>query len=158
MVKKPLVLSLCSCLLVLFTGTVLYFFGPHSETRSVCPICGKARATGVFCGVTWFAQEQETELSNWYRHKAMKPHDHQWVHLCSYHQRWGGRGECWDSFGFELFPLHLLRQASEKVDQPVFDELVKDYYAMRQDNAKTSDFVTRCRRIVPDTDSVPSSH
>jgi hypothetical protein len=152
MAKKRVLTSLCGCLLLLTIGVMLYFFGPRSEVVSVCLICGKEKATGTLLGLTWFDKERETDLSEWYQRKGLKAHKHRWVHLCSNHQRWGGQVGCYDSFGFELFPLELLRQVSEKVDQSSFEEFVKDYYAMRQDKVKTVSFVSKCRRIVPRTD------
>lgn len=152
MLNKILLISMWCCLFAVLVGAALYFFGPATRMRQLCPTCGKEKVTAVFLGMTWFDEEVETNLSEWYDRKVSRPHDHQWVHLCSFHQQWGGGGECWDSFGFELEPLRLLKDVSEKADPSTFDDLVNDYNAMRQDETKISDFVTKCRTIVSEAE------
>lgn len=136
--------------------TALYFFGPWAEVYSICTMCGKQKGIETFLGITLREEEHETEWSEWYREAGMRPHAHQWVHLCSAVHCWGRLVMCSDSFGFELIPLDALREVSEKVDRTTFEELAEEYYAMRQDPTETRirSFGDRCRELVPADDSV----
>jgi len=149
--KRRIVCSML-CLLAALSAGGLYFFGSRSVVVSLCPVCGKERVVESFLGVTWRDRECDGELSRWYRHMKLKPHVHRWVHLCSTYQYWGGQKTHFDSFGFELIPLRLLKQASEQVDRATLEDLAQDYYAAREDPTKIAGFVNRCEEIVPDED------
>ena len=133
----------------------LYFFGPWSEVCNICIVCGKKKVIETFLGITLREEELDSEWSVWYGEVGMRPHAHQWVHLCSTVQGWGGPFVLVhaDSFGFELEPLDLLKEVSQEVDRATFEHLAEDYYATRQDPATIPSFIHRCREILPAEDS-----
>jgi hypothetical protein len=135
----------------------LYCFGPRSWVQSICVVCGKEKEVETFLGVTLREKEWDTELSTWYCEAGMRPHAHQWVHLCSRVQSWGGQAMNSDSFGFELLPLEALREISPKVDRSTFEDLAQAYYAMREDPTENRirSFGDRCREFMPADDSTP---
>ncbi len=148
--RKPLAIGWACCLTVPGALAALYHFGPHSVVILLCPTCGKERGVETYLGVTWRDAERETPRSEWYEGALLKAHAHRWVHLCSTHQHWGGQVDCWDSFGFELHPLDLLRDASGRLDAATFEDLAEEYDAMGEDLTRMKNFIVRCRKIVPD--------
>jgi hypothetical protein len=142
-------------LLTLLTGVGLYFFGPQSEVCLLCRVCGRYKANSSTLGVTWYEAEVETELSKWYCQVKLPLHEHEWVPLCSTYQHWGGGGEHFDWFGFEVGPLWRLKEVSEKVDQTTFKNLTEDYLAARQDRTKFPSFFDKCNRLAPEERARP---
>jgi len=136
------------CLLLAAAGAGLFFFGPRSEICWVCPMCGKRMIIPEFCGVTLSERECETELSRWYYHAGLRPHQHRWVDLYAWGQYWGGRREGYAFGGRELVAeLCLLRTAWDQVDRAAFNDLAKDYYATWDDVPKIREYRKKCKRL-----------
>ena len=151
--RKRSALCAGACLFLGILAAALCFFGPESVEHSTCLICHKDRVVATFLGIEWYDKERDTELSEWYRRAGLRTHEHRWTHLFSNVQRWGGGVEHYDSFGWNLYPLDLLREASKEVDPLTFDDLAEDYWAACQDPDKWPDFLARCRNIVPEEDA-----
>jgi hypothetical protein len=126
----------------------IYFFGPSSREWLICPTCGKDRLRGTLLDVTWYDRERETELSKWYQQVGMQPHVHQWTHLSSWRQYWGGEIECGNSFGFALEPLRTLKEAAQRVDQTTAEDLIREYKATSHDPVKRRALFKRCDEIL----------
>ena len=134
-------------------GVALCYFGPQSVEYSACLICHRERVVATFLGVKWYDKERDTELAEWYRRAGLRAHEHRWTHVSSTVQRWGGEVGHYDSFGWNLYPLDLLREASKEVDPLTFDDLAEEYWAACQAPDKWPDFAARCRKIVPEEDA-----
>lgn len=147
--RKRAALCAGACLFVGVLGLALYFFGPQSVEHSICRVCDKHWVVATFLGVKWYDKERDSELSKWYRRAGLRAHDHRWTHFSSTVQTWRGDVMCYDSFGFGLYPLDLLREASKEVDPPTFEDLAEQYWAACQAPDKWPDFAARCRKIVP---------
>lgn len=148
MTNQRTMIAILLGLLLVVGAACLYFFGPSSEETLVCRTCGKMRIKRTALGVAWHEREQESDLSAWYQQVGMQPHAHQWTHLCSWKQNWGGQVGHWDSFGWELEPLRLLKEATERVDQTTSKDLVREYEATQQDEAKRRELLEHCDEIV----------
>lgn len=138
------------CFLLCLIDVGLYRFAPRSEVCLLCSICGKHRGIETHLGVTWHDKEFDSDLSEWYCRVGFNPHEHQWVHLSSTEQLWGGGTTCYDSFGFAVAALYRLKEVSEKVDRSTFDDLAKDYRVARQDRTKLKAFWEKCDRLAPE--------
>jgi len=146
--RKRRIICSVLCLVIALSVGGLHFFGPSSSVVSVCPIFGKEKTTETVLGATWRESVKDSDLSNWYGQMKLKPHTHQWLHLCSTRQRWGGEVICYDSFGFELAPLQFLKKVSENADAATFEELAQDYCDLGQDPIRTHKFVAKCLGIL----------
>jgi hypothetical protein len=151
--RRRLVVGSGIGLLVPLVLVALYFFGPWSEVYLACIVCGKDKRIERFFEITVSEEEQETELSQWYREAEMRPHAHQWAHVCATLQHWGGGLTAVDSLGGRLYPLHLLMRVSQSADRSTFENLVEDYYATRENPATIPSFIDRCGEIVRSDDS-----
>jgi hypothetical protein len=155
--RKRLAIGVGAFLLVQVVLIGLYRFGPRSTVKSLCLICGRERIRATFLGIEWYDRERESELSAWYREAGLREHSHHWTLFWSTEQGWGGEWAHADSFGWQLIPLELLRDASQEVDPPTFDELAEEYWAACRAGGDVpggmAPFCDRCRRLISAEDT-----
>ena len=151
--RKRSALCAGACLFAAMIAVALCYFAPKSVECSMCCICHKERMVSTFLGVKWQDAERDTELSEWYHRVGLRSHKHRWTLVWSAVHDWGGGWVHSDSFGWNLYPLDLLRDASKEIDPVTFEDLAEQYWAVCQTPDKWPDFAARCREIVPEEDA-----
>ena len=148
MSKKTKITLLACFVLISFAVVGVYYQGPRSETTLACSMCGKQKLARKRVWITYYAKESETDDSRWYLAKGMRKHRHDYQYVCSNEKGWGKSGIHIDGFGPFLYPLHVLRWSEQKADPIIFEELIEQYYATREEKNKMEDFVKRCQAII----------
>jgi hypothetical protein len=140
------------CLAVCLVDLGLFWFGPRSHVVSVCTVCGEKRDIATFLGIKWHEVNQETELSKWYREAELRTHSHTWTVYWSFEQHWGGDQSYSGSFGWQLYPLKLLRQSRNVLDRKICSELERDFADIGDDEGKIKAFCKKCHKMGVDVD------
>jgi hypothetical protein len=147
--RKLTTIIWCVTLAIICGGPVLYyFFGKWSVFENSCVLCGKKQHVVHIMDINIIEMERDTDISKWYLKIDPCHHTHQWQFLCGTNFNWGGSWEHIDSFGWFLTPLYRLEEVSKKVDQITFEEILKDYKAMQDDQDRRSSFYNRCNKIL----------
>ena len=148
MSKNTRIAVFAGVFLVAVSVPAVYFWGPRSETTYACALCGREKVQKKCVGLTYYAEEFDTDDSRWYQARGLKSHGHDWQYLCSNERDWAGGGIHIDGFGPFLYPLHLLREAEKRTDEAEFAKLVQEYYGICGDRIKIKDFVQHCDDII----------